>query len=285
MKLLSAGAIGAMLCTLVLPVPARAEPADERRFAERILPKMREAIPSGSLRIKPGEPLAIEWNRGAGWDHATFFLYRIYDYCLNATAKDCEAATDDYVRGMSAPPGKETAQALRVIVRGEEYAATLRAFNWPDGNRPLVRPIGEGLYAIVAFDSPETTSIATQKRTEALGLNDESTWDIAIRQTRKNLPKLDVDKLGAGEFIAYADIDYLASLLIETDDWAKISARAGPNLFVTAASDNLVLVGSISPGSDLEKLQQSVEEDCKAAPRCVSPHVYRFLDGHWVVAR
>ena len=33
-----------------------------------------------------------------------------------------------------------------------------------------------------------------------------------------------------------------------------------------------------------DKLVKAVQEDCDAAERCISPHVYRFRDGKWAVA-
>ena len=58
-----------------------------------------------------------------------------------------------------------------------------------------------------------------------------------------------------------------------------------PALSVTAVSYRFVLVCTLPSGPKLEDLRQTVREDCDAQPRCVSPNIYRFRDGQWVIAR
>ena len=66
--------------------------------------------------------------------------------------------------------------------------------------------------------------------------------------------------------------------------WRGIAAEAGPDLFVTAVSDHFVFVGSMPDGARLEAFKQTVREDCAAQQRCVSPNIYCFRDGRWMIA-
>ena len=55
---------------------------------------------------------------------------------------------------------------------------------------------------------------------------------------------------------------------------------------VAGGDGNLLFnVGPMPDGPSLEAFRETVDEDCRAQPRCVSPNIYRFRGGRWVIAR
>ena len=115
-------------------------------------------------------------------------------------------------------------------------------------------------------------------------MSDAAAWQTATGQTRAILPALPDGKGLANEAAIFADGEYLASLLADTEAWRGIASDSGPDLFVAAISDYFVIAGIIPDGRQLRALKQNISEDCSKQERCVSPNVYRFRDGRWVIA-
>jgi hypothetical protein len=76
----------------------------------------------------------------------------------------------------------------------------------------------------------------------------------------------------------------LPSLLADTEGWRGVARKAGPALFATATSDTSVWVGVMPDGPRFEELKRVVRSECESSTECVSPSVYRFRDGRWVIA-
>ena len=84
--------------------------------------------------------------------------------------------------------------------------------------------------------------------------------------------------------VVYELPEYAASLLARPDQWRALAEAVGPDLFVTAVSDQFVFVGMLPPGENLEGFRQTVRDDCASQERCISPNLYRWRDGRWIVA-
>jgi len=243
----------------------------------------------GDVELRPveGEPFSLHVKGGA-WDGALISFGRIYNYCQHAGAADCEASKAEFVtRGIKMPP-KATPASLRLIVRDAEYVASARALPpGPDGRREttIFEPIGDDLYALLASDSSDAIALITEKGLKELGMDRAHAWALAARQTRAQLPPLPNGTDLGKHAMAYQEQAYLASLLIDRDAWTKIAEAAGPELFVTVVSDDFVFVGTMPDGPQLEAFKKTVAEDCSQQQRCVSPHLYRFREGRWVVAK
>jgi hypothetical protein len=276
-----------LVLAILLATPAACQPLDpERAFAEDMLKRFRSAIPDGRLEIKSDEPLVINIEQAAGWDEASINLHRVYGFCQNASRADCEALKNEFVGKISknSKPERESAGALKIIVRDQEYVSYVRSTFKDQTHIVPIRVIGEGLSAILAFDSPDTISLATKEGLANVGLSEEQAWDLAMKQTKANLPAIPRDKLVKGEPVAFQDFEYLASLLADTAQWSEISRQGKSDMFVTAVSDNFVMVGFMPDGPKMNQFKQTVAEDCRAQPRCISPFVYRFSGGRWVIA-
>ena len=273
-----------LLVAIALFAASPADAADERAFGRAMLERMQAAMPDIELRIDPDDPLAIQIKIDGEWGGGTFNTHRIHSYCQTASAEECEAAAAEFASKIAIRPPEPAAADLRVIVRDREYLAYLLQAG-PDAERqPLYRAIGDDLFAIVAFDSPDAIALALRPQLRGLGIDDDAAWQLAAAQTKAILPPLPSGAALHDNAVAFQEYEYLPSMLADTGAWRAIAAEAGPDLFVTAVSDYFVLVGTLPDGPDFDRFKQTVRDDCAAQQRCISPNIYRFRDGRWVIA-
>jgi hypothetical protein len=256
----------------------------EREFGQTMLERLRSAKSDTELRIDRDDPLAIQIKVDGEWGNGVINTHRLYGFCQTASSEECHAAIEEFADSISIPPSEPAPADLRVIVRGTSYLDYLLRSGPDAEHQPLYRPIGEDLFAIVAFDGPRTIALAMRPQLRDLGITDDAAWQLATAQTRAVLPPLPSGAGLADQPVAFEEFEYLASLLADTEAWRGVAAEAGPDLFVTAVSDYFVFTGVLPDGSDLERFKQTVREDCAAQQRCISPNVYRFREGRWVIA-
>lgn len=174
-------------------------------------------------------------------------------------------------------PPVATAASLRIAVRHAEYLRHL-----PD---VVAEPIGEDLFAVLVSDAPDSVATVPPDALANLKLTRDQAWARGWRQTRSGLPALPDPATLAQGAIVFAEQAYLATLLADTEAWRRVADFAGPELFVTVVADDMVFVARMADGPRLERFKQTVREDCASQPRCISPNLYRFRDGRWVVSR
>ncbi|MBA4748251.1 MAG: hypothetical protein H2056_06020 [Sphingopyxis sp.] len=260
--------------------------ADEQSFRAEMLERLKLAQPDATFTAGD-EPLVIKVS-GGSWEEAVINLHRIHGYCQNASTPDCEAVKAEFVQRTMTRPDKPTPETLRVIVRDQEYMDYIEQLEEQAkeaGLQAIRRPLGGGLYAILVNDAPTTLALAGTKALTEMNLDEAAAWDRGWRQTQAILPEIRAPSDLREEPMAFEGEEYFASLLADIGAWQKIAEVAGPDLFVTAVSDQFVFAGVMPDGPRLDDLKKTVEEDCLAAPRCISPHIYRFRKGQWVIAR
>jgi hypothetical protein len=258
---------------------------DARIFAEAAIPQIRAAYSDATIALEPGEPLQINITRKGETEPAMLNLHRVFSFCQSAPEADCAAETARVIAILAnAPDAIETeARTLRIIVRDAQY------WNYVLGSKlgsvPPHRQIGADLYAIIAFDSPEAIAIAIPDRIAELGLSDENAWLFAERQTARVIPGLPETGARIEGLTVFQGDEYTGSMMAYPALWEALAAANGPDLAVIANSDQFVIAAVVPDGAELEKYRGLAEEQCKLAARCISPNVYRWREGRWVVAR
>lgn len=271
--------------TLLAATACQAQSNDARSFAAGMIAQIKQRSPGVEI-VQQDDPLSISL-KGGGWkEEATLNFHRIYGYCQKAAPADCAATRTEFldkILAHSAPPAF-TAASLRLAVRDLQYVSYVRRL---EKGAPLIlaEPIGEDLFAVLVSDSAETVALVTPDKLQTLGMTREQAWRRAWDQTRAALPPLPEGTALAKSAMVFQDQEYLASMLIDGKAWRSIAAKAGPDLFATVVADNYVFVGLMPDGPDLAKFRQTVREDCESQPRCISPNLYRFREGRWVVSR
>lgn len=266
------------IALIAAPVPLAA--AGESEFGARMLERLRQAAPGIEMRIGDDDPLVIEIEKDGEWGKAHINLHRFHAYCRRAVAAACEASLGTLILAVTAELPQPLAPNLRVIVRDRGYLDHLLE----DGIEPVYRQIGDDLFALIAFTGPNSVSVAGPDQVRALGLDDEAAWQFAAEQTRQVLPPLPT----AADIVRYPvvleDTEFLTSLLADTEAWSAIAREVGPGLVATAVSDHFVFFADLPDHPRLSEFKALVRQDCAEQDRCISPHVYRFRDGRWVIA-
>jgi hypothetical protein len=279
--------IAAMVALAAAPVWS-AEPLDQRAFAADMVQRLQEKLPGAVLTPQPEDPLAITVE-GGGWDDAQFNLHRIFGYCAQSTAEDCKAAKAEFAQKMTKRPAKATPANLRFVVRDAQYLAYIRQLQAEKGRSgqkiAIAEAIGEDLFAVLAADSPDQIAVVGDKLLKELALSEDKAWEFARKQTAAVLPPMPTAAQLSKSAVALEGEEYLASLVADLPAWGRLAEAVGPDLFVTLVSDQFVFVGTMPDGPGLIEFRKAVAEDCAAQQRCISPNVYRFRDGRWVISR
>ena len=277
--------VGLVAAALLLVACAEA-PLSERAFAEDAIERMAAQQPEMTFTISPDDPLQIDAEGHPEFNELTINLHRVFAYCETASAQDCETELAQFVSAISLERSPPTAANLRVIVRDAEYwTHVLGTFPESDGI-PMHRRIGEDLYAILAFDSPQQIALALPEDIADLDIEPDAAWAKAVAQTQATIPPVPVAEAGrlSEGLAAFEGEEYVGGMMLDIDGWAKVAATAGPDMVVTVTSDRFVVAGIVPSGPELERLRVLAGEDCTAAPRCISPNVYRLREGRWVIA-
>lgn len=271
---------------LLAATPVLAQTGSQARaFARDALPKIRAAFPDAEVVQEPGEPLQINITRTGETEPAMLNLHRVFGYCQNVAADACEAELSGLIGMLANAPKTPEGEAanLRVIVRDAQY------WNYVLGTKldplPPHRQIGDDLYAILAFDSPEAIALAPADRIAELGLSPENAWLFATRQTARIIPGLPEAGAKLDGLTVFQGEEYTGSMMAYPERWEALAAANGPDLAVIANSDQFVVAAVVPDGAELERYRGLAEEQCKLASRCISPNVYRWREGKWVIAR
>lgn len=267
---------------ILMPGFAEATQSDTD-FGAEMRKRLAGRMAGASISANPADPLSATV-KGGEWDEATVNFHRVHGYCQSASADDCEALKKEFVEKITKKPPAANRASLRLIVRDAQYIGYVRATEKSD-KLAHFEQIGEDLFVLLASDSPDAIALVGDKGLKDLGLSRDEAWAIAASQTRALLPALPTSAQLKSNPVAYQDDELLGSLLIDRAAWAELARAIGPDLFVTVVSDQFVFVATMPDGPHLDAFKKSVAEDCSGQTRCISPNVYRFRDGQWVVSR
>lgn len=261
-----------------------AAPAEDR-FARDMAQRFRDAKPGVSVTIDPRDALTLRVTM-PGREPMTVMLDHLRHVCSHSTPADCASTKTEFVENTLALPPKPqfNRSQLRVVIRGKDYVDYVKS-TMAGERLPVMHPVGEDLFAIVAAVTAKTTVLMSPARLRDLGLNPAEGWTLALRQTRATLPKLPTVAALRNAPIVFEHWPLAAALLIDLPGWARLSAAIGPDLFVTVVADDYVFVATKPDGVDFDGFKAAVVEDCEQQSRCVSPNVYRFRNGMWRIAR
>lgn len=267
------GACGALLSG----TGCSAQVSEKQRFVAEMIRQIQQRVP-GVTVVQRDDPLSVSL-KGGGRAESTLNFHRIYGYCRHASAADCTAVRTEFLDKVlrNPMPPAPTPESLRIAVRDAQYVRHVPAI--------VAEPIGEDLFAVLVSNAPDSVSTVPPEALGTLKLTRGQAWARAWQQTRAGLPALPSPSAMAQNPVLFAEQPYLATLLADTKAWRAIADVAGPELFVTVVADDMVFVARMPDGPRLEQFKQTVREDCASQQRCISPNLYRFRDGRWVVSR
>ena len=268
--------------------PLAAQPTDDdRAFAEQAMAEIAAALPDAAVSMEPGDPLQINVKRSTEEESGQINLHRLRGFCQTITPADCAIEQTRLINVLVNATNRKAPKPgdLRIIVRDAEYWGYVALTLGKNGELPLHRRIGDDLYAILAIDSSESIQVAQPEAVTDMGLDDAEAWRQASDQTRLVVPVVPSSEAIGENLFAFEGDEYTGSMLTHGDSWTQLAAVNGPDLAVIISSDQLVIAGIVPSGPDLARFEGLAREQCDVAPRCISPHVYRWQDGMWVIAR
>lgn len=277
--------LGLFISALSLSATTACAQSGEDRFRDEMIPRLAKSLPGATLSAVADDPLAITV-KGGHLDGAQINLNRIYGYCLTAIQADCESEKENLIAAVVVKPEVATPESLRLIVRDQKYVDWIKEADAKDGSgiRTIAKPLGGDLYAILSYRLSNGIGSITVDDLADLNLTTEQAWALAKLQTAAILPPLLTPEQLQGGVVLFQGHDLGSSLLVDLPGWSRLAASVGPNLVVAVVSDNLVFVGQMSDGPDLENLRKTVAEECVKQARCISSSLYRFRKGQWVIA-
>ena len=268
-----------ILLAFLIPQPALALPSQDE-FTRSMAERLRIAFPGRTIEI--AEPLQLRVLTEP--DPTLVNVGRLYNFCANATAEECEASIAQFVTGSAEAArivnATITREQLRIVVRNVEYC------EWTGSDRPstlIYRPYLAGLCAAIMADFPDTIRAVPAEDLAAMGLTTEAAWTLAERQTLAELPSPETLE-GLGEsVILVSGYDYVTSLLLNAEGWRRARERYGDLLVAVPASDTVVVARAAVV--DADDLQTPVTRHFETAERGISPILYRFGPEGWTPAR
>lgn len=257
----------------------------QAQFAAAMIKRLSAAYPQATFRSSRKDPLAIEVS-GVQWSNGQLYLHRVFAYCETASAADCAAAQQRMIAAVMSPAPAARPQNLRVIVRGEDYIAYAQAKAARE-KQPwfFVRKIGDDLYEALALDGPNVIALVSAGDLASMKLKPDQAWAQARRQTRAIVPSMPEPGAYLSDTVTFEGPEYMSAVLADTEYWQQLRDLIGPDLFITVTSDQFVLASLLEAGPAMDRFAEAVADDCRHSERCISPHIYRFEDGMWVIEK
>ena len=257
----------------------------EEAFRAGVLARLKAKHPTESFALD-SEALVIRYGGGEE-NEGKINLHRIFGFCQTASTADCEAEKQSLIEKVVLEPPSATRASLRIVVRDKEYVDYLDSVEQGSEDKtPLHyrRQIGEDLYALIASDAPDTIAMVGGRDLKPMKLTPDDAWAIAEANMKAILPKFPEPDRFKSDALVFDNLPYLSAVVADLPYWQRVSEQVGSDLMMTIVSEQFVFVGPLAD-KELPRLKATVAEDCAAQARCISPHVYRFRDGRWVVAR
>jgi hypothetical protein len=273
--------IYALALTVLAAAPAAAQSLDEKQFTAEMQRRMAEATKqplriAGRLEIHGTKEEVGEF---------IFYLDRIFQYCSTAEAEECERSKADYVAAMGdalKPLQPLRREQLRLLVRDQLYCREVAEMTDKPERRTFQQPLAPGICVLLAADFPRTRRMVVADDLDDLKIGEAAAWLAARERTLKaTFPLKDVSFDDGAT--ALTGGDYLPSVLLDSEGWGGLAARAGDVLIVAVPSDQLITITRASNVADMAELQRATRELYETAERGISPLVYRWNGNGWSV--
>lgn len=273
------GSVAILLCAT--PIAAAVSP--EAAFTQDMLNRVHRLAPNTRLEI--AGPLSVRVISGPQAGGQINFD-RVLSFCEHNDAASCEAQKDTFAKRMAsslaATDYAVTRERLRVVVRNDGYVAEANSEIGAGKSGPLVvAPLTGALDLVLAADFPETTRLVNEGDLERLGLTREQAIALGTKQVLAAMPPLPDSKTLASTTVLIAGQDYGASYLLASEEWRSRARTLTGVMWIAVPADERVVVGVARSEEELSNLKSIVAQDYAAAPRGISPLIFRWTDGGW----
>jgi hypothetical protein len=272
-------ALGAMACSTS---SAQDVPKGEAAFTEYVAAQMRREMTGPEVVVKGPLTLAV------GETQAN--LDRIY-LCCGKNSAGCPREVSTYVKGIAqierdrlTPPSKD---AVRVLVRTQEYAAAYQAALPKDARLLQPRVLAGGFVMLPAIDEPRSFRVLTEEDNTSLGLSTDEIFELGLANLRTRLkPLLEVAKTAQRGQIGHLSGDaYHPSRLVLHESWAPLAKAQGGTLIVAAPATGTVLYVGEDTAIAIDALTTLTKNVWSRTPNQLSTELLRWTPKGWELVR
>ena len=272
--------LGAMTLTACTGNSPLSRDAYTREFAaalQKAAPQLRvEVIAEMQLRIV-----------GPAGKESTAYLDNGYAEYLT-DPKDKDAVFQKYIAALEEPEsahGKVDPARIVPVIKDKAWIAEIREGVRVRGSDRLpenvFEPLNDELVIVYAEDSPKNISYLTPKELQELGLKREQLRELAVRNLKRLLPKIEFHG-GNGVYMLTAGGDYEASLLLFDDIWADRKLEVTGDYVVAIPSRDLLLVAGSGDEAGIAKIRALAKKSVSKASYSLIPDLFVNRDGRFV---
>ncbi len=278
------------LLVMISSVSIAAVAMDEVGITREMFNRFKAAAPSLSFKITAPRTVQIKGKQL----EFTVSLDRVILFCSANSVEECEKVKRDFISKTVSSLSSYTLKDESNFTRTQLVVAVRNTSNCremekglsasPKASEAILRPLAEGLCAVLQFDFPTTRRIASVADLTKLGLARDAAWTLAQAQTLKTLPKLTEVPAATGGLYAVMNKEDAPSLMLDANAWRQLATQRG-SLLVMVPSDNFLIFVSEKDAHGIAGLRDATEKNFAAAERGVSPLVYRWTNEGWQTVR
>lgn len=237
--------IAATIASVSLYATAQNVPLEEAAFTDFVAQTLKREVGETAVSVKG--PLTVS----VGPLQAN--LDRIYGFCRVNTGA-CASEIDRYAKGaaqvlkqQSAPLDKD---AVRVVIRSNEYIKRAQASLGSDGPTLQARPLVDGLVSVAVLDTPRAIRPMDDRDLKKLAMSQEQLFELGGSNLVANLkPIAEVAKpVGTGQIGTVAGSIFEVGRVALPAQWAPLaSAQQGTLLIALPTTDLVLYVSEATP--------------------------------------
>lgn len=272
----------------VLLMPLGYARADEALFTKQIADRLSRELPD--QRVEIASPLTLKINQADGTHILQANLDRIFAFCTK-TAEQCEAATSQYIAGVSSVVKDRVrpieSSMIRLNVRPRKGLESAQQQLPPDAPRIVLRPFAGDLALTAVLDFPTSMRMFTNEDAKKLGISEDQVIEIGRKNLRASLkPLSDFPPPTAEQSFRYlGDSPYESSRMILHSDWAPVAKALGGSLIVGVPSSNLLVYGRGDSELALDALRAFIRDTVRKTDRPLSTALFRWTENGWEEVR
>ena len=258
--------------------------ADEASFTKQMADRFVRELPD--LRVEVASPLTLKINQADGTHILQANLDRIFAFCTRS-AEQCEAATSQYVAGLSGVVKDRVRpielSMIRLNVRPRKGLESAQQQLPPDAPRIVLRPFAGDLALTAVLDFPTSMRMFTNEDAKKLGIDENQAIEIGRKNLRASLKPLSefLPPTAEQSFRYLGDGPYESSRMILHSDWARVAKALGGSLIVGVPSSNLLVYGRGDSELAMDALRTFVRDAIRKTDRPLSASLFRWTENGW----
>jgi uncharacterized protein YtpQ (UPF0354 family) len=253
-------------------------------FTREYVAQLCKAMPQAKVEITRDLQLRVI---DAAGKETTAFLDNCYSEYQSAP-KDKDATIAKYVAAFAEPliyKGNIDTARITPVIKDKAWLLEIREGLKARGAKEIpenvFEPLNDELVIVYAEDSPKNMRYLSPKDIEKSGLKKEGLRELAIKNLRTLLPKIEA-RGGNGVFMITAGGDYEASLLLFDEIWRDKMVQVEGSYIVAVPTRDLLLVTGSKDKAGIAKVREFARKSAAESAYHLIPDLFIYEGGHFV---